>query len=178
MTGRTALLPTLAAIVAAAGAIAALAGPAGAQCRLCETPSTDRSESQATSGISLQVEAGLDFDRLVVASKGDGSATIRPDGSTMVTGTVAAISGRAMVGQARITGEAGRPVRIQLPRRIEMHSVSGGRITIEELISDLPLQPRLDPSGRLAFRFGGRLTVSGDSEGEYRGDIPITVEYL
>ena len=49
---------------------------------------------------------------------------------------------------------------------------------IEGLIADLPSAPRLDSTGRLEFRFGGRLRVSGDSEGDYRGDIPVTVEYL
>jgi hypothetical protein len=36
---------------------------------------------------------------------------------------------------------------------------------------------RLDSAGSLSFRFGGRLTISGDAEGDYRGDVPITVEY-
>jgi hypothetical protein len=30
----------------------------------------------------------------------------------------------------------------------------------------------------LRFRFGGELDVSGNVEGDYRGDIPITVDYL
>jgi hypothetical protein len=42
----------------------------------------------------------------------------------------------------------------------------------------LPVTPQLDSSGNLAFRFGGRLSVAGDAEGDYRGDVPITVEYL
>ena len=37
--------------------------------------------------------------------------------------------------------------------------------------------PRLDSAGNLTFRFGGRLHVSGDAEGDYRGDLPITAEY-
>jgi Domain of unknown function (DUF4402) len=65
-----------------------------------------------------------------------------------------------------------------LPDRIELYSVSGGRIAIDDLISDLPAMPKLDAAGRLSFRFGGRLKVSGDAEGQYRGDVPITVEYL
>jgi hypothetical protein len=83
-----------------------------------------------------------------------------------------------MVGSAVIQGEAGRAVRIDLPRRIELHSISGGRIVIEDIVSDLPLVARLDARGSLGFRFGGRLRVSGDAEGDYRGDVPITVEYL
>jgi hypothetical protein len=81
-------------------------------------------------------------------------------------------------GSAIIHGEAGRAVRIDLPRRIELYSLNGGRILIEDIVSDLPVSARLNASGALAFRFGGRLRVSGEAEGEYRGDVPITVEYL
>jgi hypothetical protein len=90
---------------------------------------------------------------------------------------IGAISGRAMVGSVIVRGEAGRGVRILLPSRIEMHSLSGGSLIIEGIASDLGSAPRLDSAGVLAFRFGGRLRVSGDAEGEYRGDVPITVEY-
>jgi hypothetical protein len=68
-------------------------------------------------------------------------------------------------------------VRVELPRRIDLYSVSGGRIAVDDVSSDLPSLPRLDSAGNLTFRFGGRVTVTGDSEGEYRGNMPITVEY-
>jgi hypothetical protein len=38
--------------------------------------------------------------------------------------------------------------------------------------------PRLDSAGTLQFRFGGKLQLSGDVDGEFRGDIAITVDYL
>jgi hypothetical protein len=72
---------------------------------------------------------------------------------------------------------AGRAVRVELPRRIDLFSVSGGEIAVDEIVSDLQSLPRLDSAGNLAFRFGGRVTVTGDSQGDYRGEIPITVEY-
>lgn len=174
MTGRTALLL----IGVAAAAWAAATDAARAQCRLCETPTTERGEGDERTGISLQVEAGLDFDRLVLLSPGAGSATLLPDGSRRVSGTIAAISGRAMVGEVRIRGEAGRAVLVELPDRVELHSLGGGRIVIDEIVSDLPPSPRLDGAGLLTFRFGGRLEVSGDSDGEFRGEVPITVDYL
>jgi hypothetical protein len=59
-----------------------------------------------------------------------------------------------------------------------MHSLRGGEVTMDEIVSDLPSVPRLDSAGNLNFRFGGRLKVTGDAEGDYRGDVPITVEYL
>jgi len=61
--------------------------------------------------------------------------------------------------------------------RIDLYSLRGGRITVDHVTSDLPSLPRLDSAGNLTFRFGGRVTVTGDSEGDYRGDMPITVEY-
>jgi hypothetical protein len=82
-----------------------------------------------------------------------------------------------MVGTATIHGVAGRAVRVELPRRIDLFSVSGGEIAVDEIVSDLQSLPRLDSAGNLAFRFGGRVTVTGDSQGDYRGEIPITVEY-
>jgi hypothetical protein len=68
-------------------------------------------------------------------------------------------------------------VRIILPPQIVLTSSAGGEISFEDVSSDLPAYPRLDANGRLAFRFGGRLRVRGDAEGQYRGDLPILVEY-
>jgi hypothetical protein len=82
-----------------------------------------------------------------------------------------------MVGSASVHGEPGRAVRIELPHRIDLYSIDGGRIAFDDVVSDLPSMPRLDSAGNLTFRFGGRLTITGDSEGQYRGDLPITVEY-
>jgi hypothetical protein len=42
----------------------------------------------------------------------------------------------------------------------------------------LPAQPRLDSRGTLQFRFGGALHVDGSVDGDFRGDVPITVDYL
>ena len=164
--------------LAIAGGVAAAPATGAAQCRLCDSPTTER-EAESTSGsVRLEVETSLDFDRLVLIGPGEGSATLRPDGSQSVEGTISAISGRAMVGRAVVRGEPGRAVRIDLPARIELHSIGGGRIAIDGIISDLPGSPQLDSNGNLSFRFGGRLRVIGDAEGDYRGDVPITVEYL
>jgi hypothetical protein len=162
----------------AAGMPTVPVAPAAAQCRLCQTPTTAPQERPGEGPVSLEIETSLDFDRLILLGVGEGSATLLPNGSRSVSGVIGDISGRAMVGSAVIQGEAGRAVRIDLPRRIELHSVSGGQIVIEDIISDLPGTARLDSRGTLGFRFGGRLRVSGDAEGEYRGDVPITVEYL
>jgi hypothetical protein len=175
MMGRIALLSFL--LAAAIPSLAGLA-PAGAQCRLCGTPTTTRDENAGNGEVALSVETSLNFDRLILLGQGDGSVVLRPDGSSATAGTVAEISPRAMVGSVTVHGEAGRTIRVDLPRRIVLHSLSGGEVTFDDVASDLPSVPRLDSAGNLTFRFGGRLQISGDAEGDYRGDLPITAEYL
>ena len=167
---------TVAAIVAVAAAAAP--HPAAAQCRLCGDPQTTRAEGPDKGEVRLEVETSLDFDRLILSGTGGGAAVLRPDGSASTTGSVTDVSPRAMVGTVVLHGEPGRTIRIDVPRRIVLHSLSGGEVSFDDVVSDLPSVPRLDSAGNLTFRFGGRLTVSGDAEGDYRGDLPITAEYL
>jgi len=163
-----------------AALVAAWAAPSrtGAQCRLCDQPTTGRPADKPDGDVQLQIETGLNFDRLILSGAGTGSVTIRPDGSNGAEGAVTDVGPRAMVGTVLVHGIAGRAVRVDLPHRVELYSVSGGRITLDDVTSDLPRAPRLDSAGNLSFRFGGRLVVSGDADGQYRGELPITVEYL
>jgi hypothetical protein len=164
-------------LLAALAATVAGSSPAGGQCRLCAKPSTTLSQSPSNDGIDLEIETDLNFDRLVFGSVGQGVAVIRPDGSTAAEGSMVHVSARAMVGIASVHGTPDRALRVELPRRVDLYSVSGGRITVDRIVSDLPSLPRLDSAGNLTFRFGGRVQISGDSDGDYRGDMPISVEY-
>lgn len=119
----------------------------------------------------------MNFDHLILLGGGPGAVTIRPDGSSAAAGAVAGVGPRAMVGTVLVHGDGGRLVRVDLPRRIELFSASGAQITLDDVTTDLPAIPRLDAAGNLNFRFGGRLSVTGDTDGQYRGDLPITVEY-
>jgi len=170
-------LKTLGVALAASAAGVVGLSPAGGQCRLCEKPTTALSQSSDGDGIVLEIETSLDFGRLILAGQGQGAAVIRPDGSNAAEGALTGISARAMVGTAVVHGAPGRAVRVELPTRIDLYSLRGGQITVDNVTSDLPSLPRLDSAGNLTFRFGGRVTVTGDSEGDYRGDMPITVEY-
>ena len=172
--GRIAPSPLLA-VAAVLGLVSE--APAAAQCRLCTAPATAREGATADQDIRLDIETSLNFDRLILFGAGSGSAMIRPDGSTTAQGSVSDIGPRAMVGTAVVHGQPGRAVRVELPRRILLHSLSGGQISVDDVSNDLPSLPRLDSAGTLTFRFGGRVTISGDSDGAYRGDLPITVEY-
>jgi hypothetical protein len=158
---------------------AAAPQPAAAQCRLCDAPMTGADGAiETASPVRLEVEASLDFDRLIVTGPDGGTASLAPDGSRSVSGSVTELTSRAMVGSAIVRGEPGRTVRISLPSRIDMHGLGGNAISIDGIESDLPASARLDSNGSLSFRFGGRLQIIGEAEGDYRGDVPITVEYL
>jgi hypothetical protein len=171
-------LKPLALALAGLTATAAAWSPAGAQCRLCEQPTTAvPAEGAAGGDVDLQIETNLNFDRLILMGTGVGAATLRPDGSTSAEGAVMQVGPRAMVGSILVHGDPNRAVRVDLPRRIELFSVGGGRITLDDVTTDLSAAPRLDAAGNLSFRFGGRLIISGDTDGPYRGDLPITVEY-
>lgn len=164
-------------LLAIATAVAGVPGAAVAQCRLCEQPKTARSDDVTTGDVQIQVETNLSFDRLILTSAGTGAATIRPDGSSGAEGSVSGVGPRAMVGTVFVHGDPGRAVRVELPRRIELYSLGGGRLTLEDVNTDAAPVPRLDSAGNFTFRFGGRLILSGDTDGQYRGDLPITVEY-
>ena len=152
--------------------------PADAQCRLCGSPTTVREAEGGKGEVQLDVQTSLNFDRLILLGAGEGTAVLRPDGSSSSTGMIADVSPRAMVGTVTVHGEPGRTIRIDLPSRIELHSLTGGAVTFDDVVSDLPSLPKLDSAGNLTVRFGGRLRIIGDAEGDYRGDLPITAEYL
>lgn len=175
--GHLAALVSLALAGVLGVAAPAMSQDVGAPCRLCNAG--DQSPEQKPSEpVSLDVQARLDFDRLVLAGTGDGSAELGPDGSRNVSGSVTAISSRAMVGEVTVRGEPGRLVRVDLPSSIELQGMNGGSIRLDSIRSDLTPEPRLDGSGVLHFRFGGVIRINGDTDGEYRGDIRINVEYF
>ena len=177
MSGRFHALFSLALIGALGLSAPALPQEVAVPCALCGGDRPMKEDEPATP-VRLDIEATLDFDRLIIGGTGDGSAELGPDGARNIAGSVTAIGARAMVGEVVIRGEPGRLVRIELPRQIELFGRSGGRIRLESIRADLPPMPRLDGNGRLSFRFGGVLRVSGDVDGEYRGDVPIDVDYF
>src|SRR4051794_39902097 len=114
-------------------ACAALPTPAVAQCRLCGQASTSAASTGSTDGdVQLQIETNLNFDRMVLSGGGNGAATIRPDGSSGVEGTVVQLGPRATVGTVLVHGDPDRMVRIQMPRRVQLFSPSGGQITVDD----------------------------------------------
>ncbi|MFC7536251.1 DUF4402 domain-containing protein [Sphingomonas sp. GCM10030256] len=150
------------------------------QCRLCsaDEQALGSTANVAATPVAVEVQTSLEFDRLVLTGPSGGIARLEPDGSRATSGALSEFSGRAMAGSVAIRGEPNRLVRVDLPTQVVLEGLNGGRIIIERISSDLPSAPRIDPAGRLSFRFGGELRVQGDAEGDYRGEVPITVEYL
>ncbi len=177
MSGRTLALFSLALAGALGLAAPALPQDVTAPCALC-APTVARVADKPATPVSLSVETRLDFGQIILTGTGDGTAQLGPDGARNVSGSVTALSARAMLGEVEIRGEPGRQVRIDLPRHIELFGLNGGSIRLESIRSDLPPMPRLDGSGRLSFRFGGEVRLSGDVDGQFRGDVPIDVEYF
>ena len=177
MLGRNHALLALALCGGLGLAAPALPQEADAPCRLCDSAAKPTEEKPAKP-VSLDIQASLNFDRLILAGSGEGKAELGPDGSRISSGSVASIGARAMAGEVVIRGEPGRYVRVTLPESIELHGLSGGTIRLETIRSDLPAMPRLDGNGALRFRFGGVMRLIGDVDGEFRGDIPVDVEYL
>src|SRR3982750_169580 len=140
----------------------AAASPVGAQCRLCEQPTTLRTSDAAQGAdVELRIETNLNFDRLILGAAGAGAVTIRPDGSTGTQGSVMQLGPRGTVGTVQVHGEPNRAVRVEIPHRIDLYSIGGGRMTLDDVGTDLGSTPHLDAAGNLSFRFGGRLIVKG-----------------
>lgn len=175
MSGRFTALSLLALLCGAFAMPADLA----AQCRLCDKPVTERASEDGTSRLQLEVQALLDFDQVILLqSGGRGTARINPDGTAANSGSVATLSPRAMVGSVVVRGEPGKLLQLGLPAEIKLYGLRGGTIRLTRILSDVGTTPRLDPQGQLHFRFGGELQIEGEVEGDYRGDISLTVDYL
>lgn len=151
-----------------------------APCLLCgETAPAGGNSLPRDEEVPLQIEisAQLDFSR-VAAGPGGGSITVDPvSGSRRLAGNVRDLGGMALTGEVVVEGTAGRAVRVNIPAEIQLDGDQGRSARVVDVTTNLGPAPRLGPDGRLRFRFGGRLAVASDDDGNYRGRIPISVEY-
>ncbi|HJS12821.1 DUF4402 domain-containing protein [Sphingopyxis sp.] len=151
---------------------------AAAQCMLC-TPDKAAGIAARTAEVPLRVdvETRLDMGRVAVGAMG-GEVEIDPaSGARRVRGDVVDLGGFALTGTVTVRGEPGAEVRVILPASVDLESGHGRTARVTGLVTDLSAAPRLGADGRLIFRFGGRLQVAGLDDGDYRGRIPVTVEY-
>jgi hypothetical protein len=145
----------------AAAAIAAFSPAHAAEgeilCKLCAEA---REEARERAPIEVDVESG-----------------IRLSGRKLTRDNLMDLGGMSFSGRARVTGEPLQPVRVDLPGSVTLHSPGGATVELTDFETDLPDLPMLDASGNLEFTFGGRLRTIGGGTGNFRGRIPIRVDY-
>ena len=132
---------------------------------------------KAETPLRVEVETQLDMGRIAVGATG-GEVEIDPlTGARRLRGGVVDLGGFALTGVVTVSGEPGAEVRVFLPPTVDLESGDGRTARVVGLSTDLSAAPRFGPDGRLQFRFGGRLQVAALGDGDYRGRIPVTVEY-
>jgi len=165
--------PVLAAAIALLAAAPASADEAA--CELC-LPSL---RPDAERPLRIEVENGLQFSRLALHGKFDSGAEIDPQtGEKRVDAGMVDLGGMSYQGRARVTGEPLRPVRIELPGRVQLRSPDGAEAELSGFVTDLPPVAMLDETGTLEFAFGARLSTQGARGGNFRGRIAIRVDYF
>jgi Domain of unknown function (DUF4402) len=162
--------------------LAALFWPSAsaAPCLLCDQSASGGDRPLLGSGempLRIEISAALDFSR-VATGGGGGTVTVDPvSGQRRLAGNIRDLGGIALTGEAMVSGSPGRAIRIAIPGEILLDGDQGRSARVIDVVTDLGPAPRLGPDGRLRFRFGGRLAVASDDDGNYRGRIPISVEY-
>jgi Domain of unknown function (DUF4402) len=149
--------------------------PLSAQCRLC-APGSGTTKVDDARPLTIEVEAALDFSRAAGNGTGGSIAIDERTGARRVAG-LSDLGGFAIKGSVRLTGEPFRHVRVSLPASVRLMAPDGSSAEAVDLRTDLPPDPALDASGELHFSFGGRLVVTGNAAGEFRGRIPIVADY-
>ena len=169
------------ALIGCLTAVLGVASPVAAQCLLCTTPAAPANPASVMDAperpLRIEVTADLDFSRLTTNGSGGGVTVDPQSGSRRLDGDVVDLGGYALRGEVVVTGTPGRAVRITLPNEITLISDTGARTIVRPIVTNLSPAPRLDMAGRLAFSFGGRLTVTAGMDGSFRGRIPITADY-
>ncbi len=164
-------------IIAAAIAILS-AAPAAAEEPVCEFCISE-SPGAEMRPLRIEIESGLQFSRLALLGRADGAARIDPrTGEKHVGSNMIDLGGMAFHGEATVTGEPHRPVRIELPPRVVLRSPEGAEATLTEFVTNLPPVAVLDENGMLKFSFGARLSSQNGQGGHFRGRVPIHVDYF
>jgi hypothetical protein len=159
--------------------LVAVPSSASAQCMLCgkDPGGAATTARKGETPLRVEVETQLDMGRVAVGAMG-GEVEVDPlTSARRLRGDVVDLGGFAVSGTVTVRGEPGAEVRVFLPATVDLESGDGRTARVVGLATDLDAAPRLGPDGRLQFRFGGRLQVAGLGDGDYRGRIPVTVEY-
>jgi len=168
-----------------AAAIALLsAAPAVADdeaCELCPSPGLSALSSSLVPDrpLQIEIESGLQFSRMALLGRSDGVAELDlQTGEKRVDAGMIDLGGISYQGRARVTGEPLRPVRIELPASVQLRSPDGAEAELSAFVTDLPPVAMLDENGLLEFSFAARLSTQRARGGNFRGRIPIRVDYF
>ena len=166
----------------AGSVLVAMVALATATSSAADEPACDVCLASSISGeirpLNVEVESGLQFSRLALRGVGDGDAQIDPGtGEKRVGANMIDLGGLSFEGRARVTGEPLRPIRVELPPRVLLRTAEGAQAELIDFVTDLPPVAMLDQNGVLSFAFGARIVTRGARGGQFRGRIPIRVEY-
>jgi len=129
--------------------------------------------------LTIEIESGIDFSRSALRGQFDGDALIDPQtGEKIVGPNLIDLGGLSYQGRARVIGQPLQPVRIDLPASVTLRSAKGAKAELTDFTTDIPGVAVLDANGELTFRFGARITTIEARGGNFRGRIPIRVEYF
>ena len=87
------------------------------------------------------------------------------------------LGGMGVAGTVEIWGSPLRRISVEMPTTVELRAADGSVATVTNFRTDLKKNPNLGLFGYLKFNFGGELRVTAGQAGQFRGRIPITVEY-
>lgn len=161
-----------AAFIAGAPAIASAASDEG--CQLC----AENRDAHPKVPLRVEIVSGIDFSRMALSRRGEGSARIdAATGSKATQGGLRDLGGLAFQGRAKVSGAPLRNVRIELPMRVILRSPGGEEAILRNFTTDASVTPMLDANGQLEFAFGATLDGISGGGGNFRGRIPIRVDY-
>ena len=144
-------------------------------CELCMLPLRPGGERP----LQIEIESGLKFSRLALLGRDNGAAEIDAQtGEKRVDAGMIDLGGVSYQGHAIVTGEPLRPVRIELPTRVQLRSPDGAEAELTGFVTTLPPVAMLDENGVLEFQFGARLSSQNARGGNFRGRIAIRVDYF
>ena len=99
---------------------------ADAQCRLCGQPTVvTPTDTLANGDVDLQIEARLNFDRLILSVRVQARRRSGRTDRAASRGRCCKLALARWSAPCCVHGDANRPVRVDMPRRIELFSVGG-----------------------------------------------------
>ena len=144
-------------------------------CELCMLPLRPGGERP----LQIDIESGLKFSRLALLGRDNGAVEIDAQtGEKRVDAGMIDLGGVSYQGHAIVTGEPLRPVRIELPTRVQLRSPDGAEAELTGFVTTLPPVAMLDENGVLEFQFGARRSSQNARGGNFRGRIAIRVDYF